>query len=645
MLTVDKSPIQSVYYPGHNPLGITRRKTRVVHVGQVAVGGDNPLRIQSMTTALTMDTEATVAETLRLVQAGCEIVRITAPTVREARNLEKIKSALVQKGCQVPLVADIHFRPDAALLAAEFVEKVRINPGNFVDSKAFKKREYTDEEYINELRRIEEKFTPLVQKLKKFNRSLRIGTNHGSLSDRILNRFGDTPLGMVESALEYVRICEKNNYHDIILSMKASNPRVMIAAYRLLAARMTQENMDYPFHLGVTEAGEGEDGRIKSAVGIGSLLEDGIGDTIRVSLTEPPEAEIPVAKELAKIYAPFTLLSPPDGGRGKSRSAGSDWVRGTSPVRVMTQSSASQLGSKQLLKEVEEAEGQEQPIEIIEVAYSHEGFEQSFSRFQENIKHLKSSPAIWVSFNSQNLPEEFRLKVDGLVMNYEKDVPHKAWETILGWTKGSQGVVILRSPYVSSLFKSARLLQSYEVPFLLSLSGSLHPRWVQDHRRLVKELKAAQMSPPIVLMPDGSFSNLEGASKVGSLLCDGIGDVVGVPCAYGILQACGVRITKTEYVSCPSCGRTLFDLPSTTERIRSKTQHLKGVKIAIMGCIVNGPGEMADADFGYVGGGPGKINLYVGKTCVEKSIPTQDADQKLIDLIKAHGKWREPNHS
>ncbi len=465
-----------------------RRKTREVAIGNVIVGGEQPIRVQSMTTTRTQDIDATLAQTIRLIDVGCEIV------------------------------ADIHFSPAAALEAAEHVEKVRVNPGNFADQKFFRVREYTDQDYAAEIARIEERFAPLVRKCKERGVAMRIGSNHGSLSDRIMNRYGDTPAGMVESALEFVRIARKHDYHDIVLSMKASNPKIMIQAYRLLVARMDEEGLDpYPLHLGVTEAGLGEDGRIKSAVGIGALLDDGLGDTVRVSLTEDPEAEVPVAQ---RLVAPYNM----------GLVSGEAWA--SAPER---------------------------------------------------------NPA-------------------------EQDL----------------------TPDVSPLAK-------VDVPWY-------------DAVRAYRRLAATSGHQPLHLQLEVEGDDLEvllrTSTVFGSLLCDGIGDSVGLQAAqseedrsrllFNVLQAAGVRITKTEFVSCPSCGRTLFDLQSTTERIASRTKHLKGVKIAIMGCVVNGPGEMADADFGYVGGSPGRVNLYVGKEVVEKGVPEADADERLIALIRSHGKWQDP---
>jgi (E)-4-hydroxy-3-methylbut-2-enyl-diphosphate synthase len=689
-----------------DPFRRVRRKTRVVRIGDALIGGDNPLVFQSMTTTDTLDTEATVEQTLRMVDAGCEIVRITAPTVKAAANLESIRTELDKRGCRVPLVADIHFDPAAAMTAADFVEKVRINPGNFVDSKRFAVREYDDAQYAAELARIEERFTPLVEKLKKGGRALRIGTNHGSLSDRIMNRYGDTPLGMVESALEFVRICEKNDYGDIVLSMKASNPKVMIAAYRLLAARMTELGMDYPFHLGVTEAGDGEDGRVKSAVGIGSLLEDGIGDTIRVSLTEDPEYELPVCRELAAPYAnatpegsrddgPTGTVAPhanatPEGSRDDgptgtvapnanatpegSRDDGptgtvapyaddcfdykrraTDSVKigpfrlgGQHPVRLLTRWKAPGAEILGFLEEQLQAPQALEPEIIDWTVGSDEDLDDLL-----DAKNTLSGETSRIAFLGR-IPDAHAPWADAL-----EAVDAIAWgepfdadlgDRLLPAAKNAGKPVLIDAATVERALEGERKCREAEVACLVTLSPEAGRSPLHEYRRLVAGLRKAGSNAPVHLAAPAS--GLDAAVLLGSLLCDGIGDSVQIYSethpreslrfAYNVLQAAGVRITKTEYVSCPSCGRTLFDLQSTTERIKSKTGHLKGVKIAIMGCIVNGPGEMADADFGYVGGAPGKINLYVGKECVRKGVPSEESDQALIDLIRSHGKWVDP---
>jgi (E)-4-hydroxy-3-methylbut-2-enyl-diphosphate synthase len=649
-------------------------------VGDVGVGGDNPLRLQSMTTTPTQDTNATVEQVIRLVNAGCEIVRITAPTEIDAKNLKNIATALRAKNIHVPLVADIHFRPEAALEAANHVEKVRINPGNFTDSKMFKKKEYTDKEYTEELERIEERFTPLVLKLKRLGRSLRLGTNHGSLSDRIMNRYGDSPEGMVESALEFVRICEKNSFRDIILSMKSSNPKVMIAGYRLLAARMEEEGMDYPFHLGVTEAGDGEDGRIKSAAGIGSLLEDGIGDTIRVSLTEDPERELPVAQALAASYnerpsnkssAPFPLENPYTYTRRPTRELALGPIRwgGEQTIPVVNNISRLGLDPETLLSTLETQlkSSKNIPPEILEWDIHAEADVHNLQRFRRQLHFETSRIGYLARIENPDLVNSALSVADGILVK----VGTLSLGDIAQKTKAAHKPLGLEAENADDLLKAARVAATQTPDLFVSLSGKNISHLIHHWRRVVADqwVKGRQCPPgqfPFLLrFPPGPMAPgpmapgadtredylLKTSILLGSLLCDGFGDAIHVglekdladdlSLAYNVLQGAGARVTKTEYVSCPSCGRTLFDLQSTTERIKRQTGHLVGVKIAIMGCIVNGPGEMADADFGYVGGGPGKVNLYVGKNCVEKGILTQNADQKLIALIKSHGKWQE----
>jgi (E)-4-hydroxy-3-methylbut-2-enyl-diphosphate synthase len=587
-----------------------RRQSREVPVGNVGVGGPNPLRVQSMITCDTMDTAACIRQTLDLVAVGCEIVRITAPTVKDAANLEHIVRGLRAEGCQVPIVADIHFKPEAALEAAKWAEKIRVNPGNYADSKKFKIIEYTDAQYAAELERIRERFTPLVRFCKDHGRAMRIGTNHGSLSDRIMNRYGDTPLGMVESALEFARIARDLGYHDFVFSMKASNPKVMIAAYRLLVARLYAEGPDwnYPVHLGVTEAGDGEDGRIKSAIGIGSLLADGIGDTIRVSLTEDSVHEIPVAKALVAQW-----------GLRKAECGISDL-----PTPI------SDLRDPQL------------PSPISDLPWN------PFS--------YKRRETVTLSCGDVRVGGEELVRVFVTRETYDK-VAHKIDrlgdyqpEAVVE-DSGIREVDPRDDAQIAALNAdpTARLVtvsDAVELPVITAfrlLAAKLEAR----HPILLKDvLESAQSG---ARNADFLENLLTASTNLGSLLCDGIGDAIlvrgeeapgqSLRLAYNILQAAGSRIFKTDYVACPSCGRTLFNLQSTTARIKAATSHLKGVKIAVMGCIVNGPGEMADADFGYVGGAPGKINLYVGKTAVKFNIPEAEAVDRLKDLIREHGKW------
>lgn len=546
-----------------------RFRTREVMVGNVGVGGNNPIRIQSMTTSNTRDVEATVNQAIRLADAGCEIVRVTVQGIKEADACEAIKNTLIQKGYSTPLVADIHFYPPAAMRVIDFVDKVRINPGNFVDKRAsFKTIEYDDASYALEIEKIEEKFTPLVEKCKLLKKSMRIGTNHGSLSDRILNRFGDTPRGMLESAFEFARVCRKNNFHDFMFSMKSSNPKVMIQAYRLLIEEMKTLGWDYPLHLGVTEAGHGEDGRIKSAMGIGSLLLEGIGDTIRVSLTEDPWHEIDACKRL-------TQLKP-----------------------------------------------QEIPFSLIQ---------------KRNVNFPKNLPlhrdgSVCLKYDEKQSPEG----VDLLLKN-----PITLKEARFSLIK-EHAIVRVDSPDNWDYLKKLQ-------PDLIILDR------FPENRSFFEWLEKEKISTPVILhfTYDCSKEDLviRAAAELGSLLCDGLGNGIWIEGPYeydflknlsfNILQAARMRTFKTDFISCPSCGRTLFDLQDVSARIRARTAHLPGVKIAIMGCIVNGPGEMADADFGYVGSKPGMIDLYVGKNCVEKDITFAEADDRLVDLIKKHNRWVE----
>ena len=580
-----------------SPWSFSRRSAREVTVGNpslggVVLGGNHPVVKQSMLTCDTMDTAECVRQTLDLVAVGCQIVRITAPTVKDAANLENIVRELHQVGCHVPIVADIHFKPEAAMEAVKWVEKVRINPGNYADSKKFAIKEYTDEAYAEELSRIESRFTPLVLEAKRLGRALRIGTNHGSLSDRIMNRYGDSPLGMVESALEFARICRKHDFHNFVFSMKSSNPKVMIECYRLLAARLELEGSDwnYPLHLGVTEAGEGEDGRIKSAIGIGSLLCDGIGDTIRVSLTEDSPREIAVCNDLLAQIPRLTGTYPALGNPSLP------W----DPFNFKRRESvASPLG--------EVSAGAEN---LVRVVVERSTFD---------------AVAPKISAKADVKPEAVYEDLNLMEVDPTSDFPHPPCET--QWITVQDGLSI---PPITAF----RLLT-----VRLAALGSRNPILLKD--RLV--------APSEALSPEAA--QLQAAVNLGALLADGIGDAIlvrsepgagqSLRLAFNILQAAGCRSFKTDYVACPSCGRTLFNLQTVTARIKARTDHLKGVKIAIMGCIVNGPGEMADADFGYVGGAPNKINLYVGKKPVRFNIPEDEAVERLVDLIREHGKWRD----
>lgn len=649
-----------------------RRKTRTVMVGDVGVGGTNPIRVQSMTTTLTKDVEATVAQAERLVEAGCEIVRVTTPTPADARCLRPIREGLAARGIRVPLVADIHFNPLAAMAAAEFADKVRVNPGNYVDSRKFAIREYTDVQYEEELERIENRFAPLVLKCKERGIAMRIGTNHGSLSDRIMNRYGDTPEGMVESALEFVRICEKYDFQDIILSMKASNPKIMIAAYRLLAARMARLGMEYPFHLGVTEAGNAEDGRIKSAIGIGSLLEDGIGDTIRVSLTEEPEAEIPVAFALAGRYVDIPAAQDGPGQddvpwdyyhyeRRPSREAmlGDVAIGSDHTVAVIASIdgplSKQQSAMARILRWASPAGRRQPKPDVALLTLDDTGDLGALRHVSERlVKWPQARLALLAASRDVDLLLGALGQVDGLVVEVDQGLDLSGLMRAV--RQKYPGVAVVLQAAIDGEHQSEpavhRLLDTAaswaHTNLVLSLEGSERDL-VHAYRRLAVQAAQRQVDAPILLWVRASADPLLPASiALGSLLCDGLGDAVAIDgmedstgLTFNILQAAGTRITKTDYVACPSCGRTLFDLQETTDRIKARTSHLVGVKLAIMGCIVNGPGEMADADFGYVGGAPGQVNLYVGKECVEKGVPAASADDRLIELIKAHGKWVE----
>jgi (E)-4-hydroxy-3-methylbut-2-enyl-diphosphate synthase len=548
-----------------------------------------------------MDTDACVRQTLDLVAVGCEIVRITVPTVKDAANLKNIKQALRSKKCDVPIVADVHFKPEVATEAAQWVEKIRINPGNFADKKKFQAREYTDAQYKEELERIEETFTPLVIMCQQRGIAMRIGTNHGSLSDRIMNRFGDTPLGMVESALEYAHIAHNLGYNNLVFSMKASNPKIMIAAYRLLVSIFNERGWDYPLHLGVTEAGDAEDGRIKSAVGIGSLLLDGLGDTIRVSLTEDSVHEIPVAQSLVRSLPRL---------KSKDSSTSENKIPFSDPFSYQRRQT-SQISVNQI------SLGANEPVRVVTT-------KENFSKY----KPQNNTPFPELSYEDADVVE--------IDPNNESEI---------------QKLNENQTPYLVTVKDNAKL---HPVSAFRALAAKLNPR----HPILLKDtLRPENFELDENLKPkERKVKRLDAliasSMRLGSLICDGIGDAVyircepapefSIPLSYGILQACGNRTFKTEYVACPSCGRTLFDLQSTVARIKETTQHLKDVKIAIMGCIVNGPGEMADADFGYVGGAPGKINLYVNKTPVKFNIPEAEAVDRLKDLIKEHGKWVDP---
>lgn len=611
------------------------------------MGDKNPIRVQSMTTADTMDTKKSVEESIRMIDAGCELVRLTAPSKKDAENLANIKTELKHRGYTTPLVADIHFTPNAAEVAAKIVEKVRVNPGNYADKKKFEEIDFSDESYSNELIRIEKKFTPLVLLCKEQGTAMRIGTNHGSLSDRILSRYGDTPEGMVESAMEFIRICRKNDYHNLVISMKASNTLVMVQAYRLLTAEMIKEGMNYPLHLGVTEAGDGEDGRIKSAVGIGALLEDGLGDTIRVSLTEDPSYEIPVAQKLIKKFTENknelkfdsdNLKLPYNPFEYKRRESSSIENIGGKNVPVVI----ADLSSKELIK----------PSNFF-------GFGHQYS-VQLDKWNTSDLAADYVYIGSKNIDFE----IPGFIKII---VDYKKWND--SYSNDLRFLPLLSYYELINLeeenlkcFVKIKAEESFdELKRFKNAIICLETKYTnktQLFRKFTCELAVNNVYNPVILKyndteSDSETFQLNVSSNAGTMLIDGIGDGIWVTnknqslqfintTSFGILQATRTRISKTEYISCPSCGRTLFDLQETTGKIRDKTSHLKGIKIGIMGCIVNGPGEMADADYGYVGTGPGKITLYKEKNIVRKNVNESQAVDELIDLIKEHGDWVEP---
>ena len=629
----------------------SRFLTREVIIGTLKMGGLNPIRVQSMTTTDTMNTQATVEQSIRMIDAGCELVRITAPSLNEAKNLEVIKKELKARNYNTPICADIHFTPNAAEFAARVVEKVRVNPGNYADKKKFETIDYSDSSYAAELERIAKRFTPLVKICKEYGTAMRIGTNHGSLSDRILSRYGDTPLGMVESAFEFLRICEANNYYNLVISMKASNTQVMVQAYRLLVAKMIETNRNYPLHLGVTEAGDGEDGRIKSAVGIGTLLEDGLGDTIRVSLTEEPEYEIPVARVLAERYTQrkghqlikeigFDLpYNPFEYNRNKTREIIN--IGGHNVPRVVYDFSMKN--------------------EVTAASLFGVGYQYSVPLDKWNLTDM----AVDYLFLGDNQIDFEIPGTLGLIYNSENWLKNKHKERSFPLFCGNE--------YFQSKEKSNALnfiavdIHVLTKEFISEINSqknccliidSFNKHTMPELRRMAIELQLNACNIPFIIkcnyaeLSEEQFQ-LYSSTDVGGLFIDGFGDGIWLKqkncvstqvcnsTAFGILQATRTRISKTEYISCPSCGRTLFDLQETTQKIRERTDHLKGIKIGIMGCIVNGPGEMADADYGYVGTGPGKISLYKGKEVVKKNVTGEGAVDELIKLIKENGDWVE----
>lgn len=649
----------NLYLPySHSLTEYKRFLTREVTCGSVGIGGNNPIRIQSMTTTDTMDTKATVAQSIRMIEAGCELVRITAPSINEAKNLEFIKKELVAAGFQTPLVADIHFTPNAAEYAARIIEKVRVNPGNYADKKKFEEIDYTDSAYEKELERIRNRFTPLVKICKEYGTAMRIGTNHGSLSDRILSRYGDTPLGMVESAFEFLRICEDSNYHNIVISMKASNTQVMVQAYRLLVQKMIETNRNYPLHLGVTEAGDGEDGRIKSAVGIGTLLEDGLGDTIRVSLTEEPEFEMPVAKLLAdryseqkiKLHQSITALE-----TDKEKI-----ILSYNPYDYKKRDSIEviNIGGHNVPRVIADFSSKEQitPASLFAVGYNY-----SVPLDKWNI----SDTACDYIYAGDN-PIDFEIPGTlGIINNSEAwkklENPLRQFPLFCGdefFSSEKHHDTLNFIAVTKEILTPDFILKIKNLKNIVLVLDTFNPHAMPELRRLFVTLAGHQITIPVILkrnyvdLTEEAFQ-LGASTEIGALLLDGLGEGIWlkqINCtspkntnstAFGILQATRTRISKAEYISCPSCGRTLFDLQETTQSIRERTDHLKGIKIGIMGCIVNGPGEMADADYGYVGVGVGKISLYKGKEVVKKNVPSENAVNELVELIKEHGDWIE----
>ena len=620
-----------------------RWQTREVMVGNVGVGGKNPIRIQSMTTTDTLDTIGTIDQSIRMINAGCEIVRVTAPSVKEAENLQAIRDGLREKGYYTPLVADIHFTPNAAEVAARIVEKVRVNPGNYSDRKKFEVHDYNDETYAEKLDRIRERFIPLIQICKEYGTAMRIGTNHGSLSDRIMSRYGDTPLGMVESAMEFLRIAEDEKYHDIILSMKASNTQVMVQAYRLLVKTMVFEGMNYPLHLGVTEAGEGEDGRIKSSVGIGTLMEDGLGDTIRVSLTEEPEAEIPVAQLLINRYEARKNHKPIPGINSIPYDPFFRNKRDTNTIMNIGGDEVPRIIGNMSKKDL--------------ITY-HDLIPFGYIYSENRDKWQISDQAVDFLFIGDNSIDFDIPGTLGIIQNHislEDKERHFSFYSLDEKSLIDQNNISFLNIYtdISSSFLS-EISQLKNTIFVLDTNNE---HGYADQRRFFVECMKKTIQNPIIVKRSYRQCSqdeflLYSATDLGGLQLDGFGDGIWIDSSYdagyvnetsfGILQASRSRISKTEYISCPSCGRTLFDLQETTAKIRARTNHLKGLKIGIMGCIVNGPGEMADADYGYVGTGVGKVSLYKGQEVIKNNIPSESAVDALIQLIDFHGDWIDP---
>lgn len=646
----------------------SRFLTREVSVGDIPMGGANPIRIQSMTTVDTMDTLGSVEQTIRMVDAGCEYVRITAPSIKEAENLANIKKELKARGYSVPLVADIHFTPNAAEVAARIVEKVRVNPGNYADKKKFDQIEYTDASYQEELDRIYNKFSPLVKICQTYGTAIRIGTNHGSLSDRIMSRYGDTPEGMVESALEFIRICEDLRYYNLVVSMKSSNPQVMVRAYRLLIEKMTAEGMNYPLHLGVTEAGDGEDGRIKSAVGIGTLLEDGLGDTVRVSLTEEPEYELPIARALVDRYSRREAAEDQSPTKEIVNLSGHN---STCPYETITVNAF--IGGAMVPRVVVDVsrENLKDPFLLTAVGYRYDALLDKYHMGDQSVDFVYLGSKL----PSFTLPGNLKVLYD---YNTWKDLKDKTNKHPVFSLKSFRAAALIDASLnliklTNDDLENADVADLRDKETVVFVLDTARTHGMADQRQFFTNLQALGVNNPVIIRrryPAADFSGpvgnrmdpeepiskiqLYAATDMGALLIDGLGSGIWVDSpatpvdriaslSFGILQATRSRISKTEYISCPSCGRTLFDLQETTQMIRSRTNHLKGLKIGIMGCIVNGPGEMADADYGYVGAGPDKITLYRGKEVVKRNVSSANALDELIEIIRKDGLWTDEN--
>jgi len=665
----------------------SRFVTREVAIGDVPMGGDNPIRIQSMTTTDTMDTIGTVEQSIRMIEAGCEYVRITAPSIKEAQNLAEIKKQLRQRGYTAPLVADIHFTPNAAEVAARIVEKVRVNPGNYADKKKFDQVDYTDAEYQGELERINQKFAPLVKICKEYGTAMRIGTNHGSLSDRIMSRYGDTPQGMVESAMEFIRMCEALNYYSLVVSMKSSNPQVMVQAYRLLVETMVAEGMNYPLHLGVTEAGDGEDGRIKSAVGIGTLLEDGLGDTVRVSLTEEPEAEAPVAIALVERYVDRSEKLKVESQKLKNELSTFNLQPSTSHdpysyKKRETYEANAFIGGHMVPRVVIDLSQKnlKDPTILNDAGYLYSPILDKYNMAEQSVDFVYLADELPSFSFPGNLKQVYNYQTWLKLADKTNCHPLFSLQEYIGDVDRSSALNLVRIKSADIETEEFSLMQLDRSLVFVLETDALHG--MADQRSFFFKMDELGLDVPVIIKRTYSFESeslevwksesqnkkvsptggdlegavqdlqLKAATDLGALLVDGFGDGIWIDApqvpaniitstAFGILQATRSRISKTEYISCPSCGRTLFDLMETTQMIRSRTSHLKGLKIGIMGCIVNGPGEMADADYGYVGSGPGKVTLYRGKEAVKKNITSLNALDELIGIIREDGNWIE----